>query len=476
MHFSTHISDAKDYAQLATQTGNPRILAAVLKNIVLQLHNLEGLLYSITDVKMKQVLLNFHPDRTAPVKHILLDAMKTSNTADALLALSNGANPNVDSVYEEVVLEDMLARNAHGWCKYILPSLITHGMPVNTKLVKRPLIMWAIQHTCIETAEMLLAVGADVNATDERGQTALFSILRGKTPFVFEQKRVMQLLSDMFAAGADARHRDTVGNTPFHFMRLSSEMDFSVHWDTLQLILESLCRKGLDVNAVNMAGNTAFEVFIDTVVSWHMFPPQSFLISLVRLGVNLNRPFRDHSTLLASLKWPKDRLMSVRERGTRTFTEQLIQLGATLPWDLCAGEMAKYQGYAELHLRTLQSHLEAEWELFLDGRPSQKQLAKANWQASYDGKLMMEAPYHVVPVLLNEFEAKCAPSERGPIPRIRSLLRFISCSFEMSPFGQRAREELAEEDVGKYRRKDEEGEGNGMDPKTKRMRTEEENN
>ena len=92
----------------------------------------------------------------------------------------------------------------------------------------------------IEAVNQYLAAGADVNAKDSAGGTALHgAVFRGS-------KEVAELL---ISNGADVNAKDKYGRTPLHE---------AAYWDHKEIV-ELLITKGADVNAKRKGGETPLD-------------------------------------------------------------------------------------------------------------------------------------------------------------------------------------------------------------------------
>ncbi|MCW5554392.1 MAG: ankyrin repeat domain-containing protein [Verrucomicrobiae bacterium] len=102
-----------------------------------------------------------------------------------------------------------------------------------------------------EATEALLAAGADPNLRDEAGRTPLLCSLAGKWPWRAAEASLRQLV----AAGANADAADNQGNTALHYLARMG------HPSPMFFVPEAASHfASLDVNATNRAGDTPLHV------------------------------------------------------------------------------------------------------------------------------------------------------------------------------------------------------------------------
>ncbi len=132
----------------------------------------------------------------------------------------------------------------------VVPLLLHAGAKVNSRDAEgRTPLMWSLRtkagagkpgRRTAETVGLLLAVGADPLATDDRGQSALFDAARSSQPL--EIRRLLGLGIDVNAAAHD-------GLTPL--MAAVGEKDIYIS------SADALLVEGADVNAIDGSGATA---------------------------------------------------------------------------------------------------------------------------------------------------------------------------------------------------------------------------
>jgi ankyrin repeat protein len=161
--------------------------------------------------------------------------------------LANGADVNAKNNYPIFApgdLEGMFgAHSANQTDPVIL--LTAHGVAFNTVsngYTPLDLALFSFKHK--DTVDMLLAKGADVNATAASGTTPLFwAIMRG-------QKDDVTLL---LAKGANLNAKDAYENSMLH---IAVRMGY-------RSIVELLLNKGADVNAKDQRGRTPFSYALE---------------------------------------------------------------------------------------------------------------------------------------------------------------------------------------------------------------------
>ncbi|HEY9300084.1 MAG TPA: ankyrin repeat domain-containing protein, partial [Phormidium sp.] len=137
--------------------------------------------------------------------------------------------------------------------------LIAHTANINFSINKHgatPFQATILNHingyaTNNKTAELLIANGADVNATYKNGQTVLHFTVNEYIRLINKTKIIL-LIDFLIAKGADVNARDNEGNTPLHFANSK---------ETAELLIAN----GADVNAKNNLGYYPLDMVIQDV-------------------------------------------------------------------------------------------------------------------------------------------------------------------------------------------------------------------
>ena len=106
-------------------------------------------------------------------------------------------------------------------------------------------LLWAVANGSVETVEMLLEKGADLNYVDGRGNSAF-----GLAARVSYEDKSYELMTIMLAKGADINIKDSGGVTPLMYAIYSTDFDK----------VDFLLRKGADVTIKNNEGQSAVDI------------------------------------------------------------------------------------------------------------------------------------------------------------------------------------------------------------------------
>lgn len=133
----------------------------------------------------------------------------------------------------------------------IITSLLSEGADINAKKEEfgrvYPFLLYAVDRSKnIEIVEFLISKGANVNAADSDGKTALhLAASRG-------DKKLVELL---IGKGADVNAKDKYGWTAL--MNIAKAYINSSHKEDYQEIIDLLISKGANIDDVDKYGNTA---------------------------------------------------------------------------------------------------------------------------------------------------------------------------------------------------------------------------
>ena len=196
------------------------------------------------------------------------------------LLLSKGADINARGMGVETILQRVVQNTQY--FKFI-PYLISKGADVNIKKeysrYRTPLLHQLISRgqdrnvDAIESVtKLLLQKGVDINGKDSQGTTALYNAINKKLltkmllnlgadlnskdnhgatlflrSFRYNRRAIVDYINFLIKEGANVRDKDDCGNTALH---LAVARNYSME------IIKPLIDKGLDVNAVNVYGET----------------------------------------------------------------------------------------------------------------------------------------------------------------------------------------------------------------------------
>lgn len=213
------------------------------------------------EFKMMDIILSSGVDVNAKVerrKTVLFTAVRTKDIDVVRYLISRGADVNAMTDFGDTPLHDA----AYLENTDIASLLIAHGAHVNTgrKSSSTPL-QNAITRQNMAMIKLLLSSGADVNGRNERGGTPLHSA-------IFHSNREIIDLLASHAARFDVIDED--GQT----------LLFGVQ---SRKMIELLIRKGVDVNAADRSGETAFS---QAVI---MSAPEDTLDTLLRCGASMEK-------------------------------------------------------------------------------------------------------------------------------------------------------------------------------------------
>ena len=165
----------------------------------------------------------------------------------------------------------------------------------------------AARHEQTEIARLLLNHGAEVNAVNKAKQTPLYYAM----PFR-DQELNMELIELLVACGADVNATDKSGNN------MPIQLAFGWRRDPLPA-LELLLRNGAHINAVSGEGRTVLDCAMVYLGSpWNHVPRVELLL---RYGANVN-PVRTND------RYPPPPLCMVARNGNATVARLLIEAGA----------------------------------------------------------------------------------------------------------------------------------------------------
>ncbi len=174
-----------------------------------------------------------------PTDKKLIEASISGSVEAAKEALSEGANINATNISGWTALHYACDRGNSPVVKLLIES----GADVQffTPGMSTPPILWAALRGQIDTTEMLLRAGADINTSDNMGHTALHYACSSGSE---------DLAKLLVAKGADIGAKASNGNTPLH--KACSIPNLG--------IIKTLIEAGADVNQPNASGQTPFDM------------------------------------------------------------------------------------------------------------------------------------------------------------------------------------------------------------------------
>ncbi|CAH0055072.1 unnamed protein product [Clonostachys solani] len=210
----------------------------------------------------------------------------------ASLLLKAGADPNVKSTYGYAPIHV-----ANPECLPLFDLLVAHSADVNAKNKsgRAPLLELIQQYQAkpdIKVFEKLIECGADVNTSDDGGNTVFHMILGNLEKFKMSDVPFFQLL---LRSGADINKPNKKGNPPLFTYRLPEEASWSPYKrkEDDEPLLRALVEAGLDMRAYNGQGET---ILSNLIPRYHC--EIKSVERFIRLGADFTTRNKDGSTLL----------------------------------------------------------------------------------------------------------------------------------------------------------------------------------
>jgi len=190
------------------------------------------------NIEMVKLLIDRGADVNAtdwPALHTAISRGECRDTAELLIR--RGADVNAKDTHGYTPLYYAIR---HIDDPEFMSLLIANGAKLDTKY---PGGETALQAAAItgrtDVVKVLLEAGADINARNDRGQTALHAILDIKRFTYAQESRPKDMIEALLAKGAEVNLKDNDGRTPLHVAAELAEGD----------IVELLLDKGADINA-----------------------------------------------------------------------------------------------------------------------------------------------------------------------------------------------------------------------------------
>ncbi|NEQ67053.1 MAG: protein kinase [Symploca sp. SIO2D2] len=292
-------------------------------------------------------LPEFDPKEEYSVPHLLDCALFSSenfrqkNSAELMIAM-------MIAKIEDVHTRDNKDRTTLHFAavlsrKETAESLIAKGADVNAKDRdgKTPL------HSVIrpkEVAELLITKGADVNAKDRNGRTPLHSVrskevaellvakgadvnakaISGHTP-LHSSVHLEEMAEFLIAKGADVNAKTKFGETPLHF---------SVHSKDLKEVTQLLIAKGADVNAKDYQGVTFLDKVLTNKLFWgvskyrEITQNQMDMLELIEWLIAQGAQFNSHLNYKDKKNFRETPLHVAVALGSQNLTELFLSKGA----------------------------------------------------------------------------------------------------------------------------------------------------
>jgi serine/threonine-protein phosphatase 6 regulatory ankyrin repeat subunit A/serine/threonine-protein phosphatase 6 regulatory ankyrin repeat subunit B len=211
----------------------------------------------------------------------------------------------------------------------VVRLLLAKGAPVNAREKDQDnntVLMEATSGGSLETVAMLLAAGADVKATNDKGETALMKAV--KIDHRYSPQQRLPMIELLLTKGADVNAADKSGRTPLlhSVVQYMSEAGGVIsHPEVVKLLLE----RGANVQASDKNGDTAL-----TLTTGVYEGPIDIVRYLLGKGINVNAQNKKGTTAL----------MLAASKGKTAVVELLLASGADL--NLKDGEGATALDYA----------------------------------------------------------------------------------------------------------------------------------
>lgn len=209
---------------------------------------------------------NYHNEK-------MVNAIYSKDLASLKEALKDGANPNY--IYDETPILWMAFGNNEVNTEMV-KELLAHGADANAVTSANLPLIVMVAHGHIEQLRALLDAGADVNASNNYGFTAIHkAVSRG----------MVDNIKLLIERGANVNAKSSYGWTPLHESVKSNSLDAT------QVLLDA----GADVNALSNNGQTPLmSLYIDKNSSYNQDSGEKEASLLIKYGADKEYSIKEY--------------------------------------------------------------------------------------------------------------------------------------------------------------------------------------
>jgi uncharacterized protein len=175
----------------------------------------------------------------------------------------------------------------------IVRLLLSKGAPANVRDPDRKnntVLMEAASGSSVENVQLLIEAGADIQATNDEGQTAFMKAVRLDHRISPAQR--LPIIELLLSKGSDINQKDKQGKTPL-LLSVDQYMNESGGYKSHPEVVKYLLDHGANVQSANERGDTALMITVD---AWQ--PPIEIPRLLIDRGINLNAQNKQGTTAL----------------------------------------------------------------------------------------------------------------------------------------------------------------------------------